>query len=132
MPRVLAEPGSPDDWLRHARSDLALARTPPRGPILLETLCYHLQQAAEKSIKAVLVLLKIPWPRTHNLGALLELLPEDCAVPDMVAEATILTDYAVLARYPGRYEPVSRSEYEHAADLAQAVMAWAEELVTAS
>ena len=48
-------PGSPEDWLRYARSDLALAQQRQAPEILLATLCFHAQQAAEKSIKAVLV-----------------------------------------------------------------------------
>jgi hypothetical protein len=34
-------PGSPEDWLRHARSDLALARPRHDPAILLATLCFH-------------------------------------------------------------------------------------------
>jgi HEPN domain-containing protein len=54
--------GSPGDWLRHARSDLALARTTPTPEIMLEALCFHAQQAAEKAIKAVLVVRGITPP----------------------------------------------------------------------
>ena len=45
------QPGSPDDWLRHARSDLALARSRKGRDVLYEHLCFHAQQAAEKAIK---------------------------------------------------------------------------------
>lgn len=45
--------GSPDDWLRHAYSDLELARVALPAKVLLELLCFHAQQAAEKSLKAV-------------------------------------------------------------------------------
>ena len=48
-------PGSPTDWLRHAYSDLALASITPSSQILLEQLCFHAQQAAEKALKAILV-----------------------------------------------------------------------------
>ena len=47
MPGNPPQPGSSADWPRYARSDLALGRgTPPPG-VLLETLCFHLQQASE-------------------------------------------------------------------------------------
>jgi HEPN domain-containing protein len=59
------EPGSPAAWLRYARSDLALARVPARGEVLLESLCFHAQQAVEKSLKAVLVGRGIP-PRAKD------------------------------------------------------------------
>ena len=75
MPPERAEPGSPADWLRHARSDLAyaMAPLPPEG--LLEGQCFHAQQAAEKAIKAVLVAQGTSVPRTHNLKTLLESKP---------------------------------------------------------
>jgi len=55
MPPEVYAPGSPADWLRHAYSDLALASTMPLPQILLEQLCFHAQQAAEKALKAILV-----------------------------------------------------------------------------
>ena len=64
------EPGSPQDWLRYARSDLAVARQSPAADVLWETLCFHAQQAAEKSIKAVLVHRRTPFPYTHDLSDL--------------------------------------------------------------
>ena len=66
------EAGSPADWLRHARSDLALAKTAATQNVLRETLSFHAQQAAEKSLKSLLVLHGIPFPRTHNLTILWE------------------------------------------------------------
>ena len=56
MPRDNLTIGSADDWLRHAESDLSLAQIKRNGDeILIETLCFHAQQAAEKALKAVLV-----------------------------------------------------------------------------
>ncbi len=46
------EPGSAADWLRRARSDLALASAPRPDGVLLEDLAFHGQQAAEKAIRA--------------------------------------------------------------------------------
>jgi HEPN domain-containing protein len=119
------EAGTAADWLRYARSDLALAQVPAGKGILLETLCYHLHQAAEKSIKAVLVSRAIPFPKTHNLKILLELVPPTCTVPDAVQQSVVLTAYAVMSRYPGEYEPVTDEEYRTALALAKAVVAWA-------
>lgn len=33
--------GSPDDWLRHAESDPALAKTALPESVILETMCFH-------------------------------------------------------------------------------------------
>ena len=61
---------------------------------------FHAQQAAEKSVKAWLSLLGSSYPRTHDLGALLELLavPRE-RVPGEVWELVELTDFAVQLRY---------------------------------
>jgi hypothetical protein len=58
----LPEPGSPADWLRYARSDLALARIERPAEVFLEMLCFHAQQAVEKSLKAVLLWKGGPFP----------------------------------------------------------------------
>ena len=123
------EPGSPADWLEFARSDLELAKVRVRPEVRLESLCFHAQQAAEKSLKAVLLARRVPFPRTHNLSALVDLLPASVDAPPGVEEAVRLSDYAVTARYPGGQEPVEVAEYDEAVRLAQAVVEWAEGLL---
>lgn len=118
--------GGPEDWLRRAHSDLAIARIPQSADILPEDLCFHAQQAAEKALKAVLIANSTPFPRTHNITRLLELIPEDRVIPQRVQEAVILTDYAVASRYPGAYEPVEDKELLEALAMAEAVVTWAE------
>jgi HEPN domain-containing protein len=68
MPPDAPTPGSPEDWWRHARSDLALARQRNAPDILWTTLCFHTQQAVEKGIKAVLLQRGIVFPYTHDLA----------------------------------------------------------------
>jgi len=123
---MLPDGGSPADWLRHARSDVALSRTATGADVLLEALCFHAQQAAEKALKAVLVAHNLRPPRTHNLRVLVELLPDEVPVPTEAEEAAALTDYAVMARYPGEHEPVEPAEREHATRLAESIVNWAE------
>lgn len=129
MPPDPTQAGSSADWLRYARSDLALARILPSGDILLDTLCFHAQQTVEKGVKAVLVQQNAPFPKTHNIGVLLGLLPETCHVPDEVALSSGLTDYAVAHRYPGEYEEISDADHREAIRLAEAVLAWAERII---
>ncbi len=121
--------GSAEDWLRYAESDLDIARITQSSRILLEGLCFHAQQAAEKALKAVLIAYSIPFPRTHNITALIDLLPQDIALPSEVEAAASLTDYAVLMRYPGNIEPVTEEEYHEAVRLAEVVVHWAETLI---
>ena len=53
MPQDRPPPGSAGEWLRRARSDLVLARIDLPEDGLYEDLCFHTQQAAEKSLKAI-------------------------------------------------------------------------------
>ena len=122
-------PGSTEDWLRYANSDLELARIEKPEGVLLENLCFHAQQAAEKTLKAVLIFLEIDFPRTHNIRTLLDLLPEGVDVPQEVEESAILTDYAVESRYPMNSEPVDDEEYRQVIGLAETVVSWAEKLI---
>jgi HEPN domain-containing protein len=118
--------GNVEEWLRFAQSDLEIARIERPPDVMLEGLCFHAQQAAEKAIKAVLIANSTPFPKTHNLRILLDLLPDNLDIPDEVQEATILTDYSVMTRYPGAIEPVEEDEYWDAIHLAAAVVSWAQ------
>lgn len=84
-------------WLSKARTDLALALVVlERGPDMDPwACCFHAQQAAEKSLKAVLVARKVEPPFTHNLVALQALMPKDL---DIATSATDLADLSASAR----------------------------------
>lgn len=47
-------------------------------------------------------------------------------------EATLLTPYAVEARYPGFWEEVTPADHEQAVRVAERVLAWAESVIRAS
>ncbi len=130
MPPESGTPGSPSDWLRRARADLALAKAPLPSGALYEDLCFHAQQAAEKAIKAVYRARNHAFRYTHDLTELLEgLVSRGVAVPEAVREAEDLTDFAWHARYPGPAEPVSEAEYNRVVKLAETVVEWAGRLV---
>lgn len=66
----------------------------------LSIACFHAQQAAEKSIKAVLVLHGIEFRRTHDLLALASLLADKSVALPVTDDWLIrLTPYAVEFRY---------------------------------
>ena len=123
------EPGTAEDWLRYARADLAISRMTPDGDVMIELLCFHAQQSAEKSIKAVLVSAGVAFERTHSLNALLATLPAQVIVPAVISQAVYLNDYAVGFRYPSEREPTDLEELEDAIATAQAVYTWAENQV---
>ena len=123
--------GSPAEWMRYANGDLALARTQIPG-IMLEILCFHAQQAAEKAIKAVLIEKGVRFSKIHVLERLIDLLPADIPrAADLLASAS-LTEYASVTRYPGMDEPVSEEAYREAVRLAESVVKWAEDILKQS
>lgn len=122
---MLPEAGSPEAWLRYAEADLAMAQVslPPQG--MYEQLCFHAQQAAEKSIKAVLLYEEVSFPRVHSIERLIDLLPPHVArTPELIA-AALLSEYATTFRYPGEAEPVSEEDRREAVRIAQSVFVWA-------
>lgn len=123
--------GSPEDWLRHAKADLALATSPLPKDGLYNTLCFHAQQAAEKSIKAVLIFRGIEFPKVHSLTRLIDLLPGDIIRTADLLESARLTVYATVFRYPGEEdEPdVPGDKYQEALRLAKIVFKWASEII---
>jgi HEPN domain-containing protein len=124
MPPELPAPGSPADWLRHARSDLALARIPIEDDVLAESLCFHAQQASEKSIKAVLLHFGHAVPKTHDIAQLITLVSKAGIPWDRELEvAAELTEYAVELRYPHVAETVFEESRSEAVTAAERVVA---------
>jgi len=99
--------------------------------VLLETLCFHRRQTAEKSIKGVFVALVRRPPRTHDLVTLFEPLPGDIVLPEDVRACAALSGYAVAVRYPDEAEDVTPIDYRRALSRAAAVLAWAQGLADA-
>jgi HEPN domain-containing protein len=105
----------------------------PGSPkVLYEDLCFHAQQSAEKALKAILIAQGTPFPRTHNIRTLLDLLPQTIELPDDVQGVGKLTTYAVLSHYPGVVEPISEEEHQESVRLAESVVNWAEKIIRSS
>jgi HEPN domain-containing protein len=121
----------PQEWIRHAKSDLHIAEIALAHPgILFEDACFHAQQCAEKALKALLAHLDISFPRTHAIEVLLDLLvTAGIRVPSNIDEADLLSQYAVQTRYPGRWESIDSEETEKAISIATNVLKWVEELL---
>ena len=105
-------------WLRYAREDLSLASALlEQGHPVPRHACWLSQQAAEKAIKAALVLAFGEAPFLHDLEALLNLLGEDW--PDELSGADLeaLTPWASDARYPvDRPEPTDENAVHSVAE----------------
>ncbi len=113
------------EWLLFAKSDLALAEAGQIPGVRLETLCFHAQQAVEKSIKAVLLVEGVEFPGTHNIRVLLDRIPEGIVVPVQSLPAAELSIYAVNNRYPGNYEATTVEQYRDACEIARVFVDWA-------
>ena len=110
------------EWVAKAESDLKTAAiTLGAGrDCPTDTVCFHSQQCVEKYLKALLTLRSIPFPKTHNIRFLLELMPSEVRPELKRAWQDQLTDYAAAARYPG-WGPIPISEARKAVAVARRV-----------
>ena len=113
------------DWFRHVESDLAIADRAPGSGVLLEHLCFHAQQAAEKAVKAVLISFGVVPPKVHDIERLFSLVGEHVDVPEDVREGARLSPYAAITRYPADLGEVDEAEWRRSVALARRVAAWA-------
>ena len=105
-----------DNDLKNAVHTLKLGKDCPT-----DTVCFHAEQCVEKYLKAFLVALEKPFPKTHDIESLISLMPKDIRLGLTVEEQRRLTEYATVLRYPGPYEAISLSEAKQAVKLAQRV-----------
>ena len=88
-----------------------------------EAIAFHAQQCVEKYLKALLCWEGIDFPKTHDIGQLILLLPAT-AKPELAAEEQRrLTLYATVTRYPGDYTPVTMQEARRALTTARRIRA---------
>lgn len=93
-------------WLEKARDDLDVVRRTliPMPDVNLKAAAYHLQQAAEKSLKALHVHLGIAYPRGagrgHDLNVLAAGIPAGHLLHAEALGLAPLTPWATAYRYP--------------------------------
>jgi len=92
--------------LKKAANDLVAARATLETRMATDTVCFHAQQAVEKSLKAVLALHDVAYPWRHDLGELLKLArplaPEITPYEERIIN---MTPFAVEIRYDAEFEP---------------------------
>lgn len=123
----------PQAWLRKAdedilnmRNNLAAAQVP------WSTICFHAQQAAEKSLKALLVHQGVPVSRelrTHDLEWLARCASRrEPRAADLLAACSRLTAFAIDVRYPDVLEHdeerIAREAYADACRVREAIESW--------
>jgi HEPN domain-containing protein len=107
------------EWVEKAEEDydgtLALMRQRVRP--LPNLVCFHAQQCAEKYLKAALVNYKTPFPNTHDLIDLHDLLePSVANLKEIFDSLSVLSPYGVGVRYPG-----TASTHQQAKDAVEAM-----------
>jgi HEPN domain-containing protein len=101
-------------WLEYGDHDLHTASFmtgSPKPP--LEVIAYHLQQAAEKYLKAGLSAHQIAIPKTHDLLRLNRLLaPAFLEITSLESECDRLSDYGTITRYPNESVTIDEAKVE--------------------
>jgi HEPN domain-containing protein len=112
-------------WLLKAEEDLNAARSlGTYGETFSSIVCFHSQQAAEKYLKAFLTRHQVEFPKTHDIGELLDLItPVDAELSESLRDAIVLTNYGVDVRYPGEFPTVTIGDAQQAVRLAERVRA---------
>ncbi|HSW64015.1 MAG TPA: HEPN domain-containing protein [Dissulfurispiraceae bacterium] len=115
--------GVVSEWVRKAENDLrnATHTLTLEDDCPTDTVCFHAQQCVEKYLKAFMAWKGIPFSKTHDVSVLVALLP--VGMPELltVVEQELLTDYAVISRYPGDDEEPSPAAARKAVRIARRV-----------
>jgi HEPN domain-containing protein len=99
----MSESNDPHEWLIYAEEDFIMAKSALRRSKPLTTAsCFHSQQCAEKSLKAILIAKDIEFPKTHDL-IILNTLCNNAGILTGFTKDELgrLSGYAVHTRYPG-------------------------------
>ena len=115
---------SPAEWLRYAKSDWALAQIDPPEEVLTGMLCFHIQQAVEKALKALFCHYGLEIRKTRDIEWLLRKLEPVISIPPSIWESTRLSVYSVLSRYPADVAHIENVEYRRALIWGREVMEW--------
>ncbi len=110
-------------WLAFARGDIDTARAflgstavPNRNT------AYMAQQAAEKAIKAVILLDNVPFEMTRDLEAIQAQASSDFSNPASTTDLAWLADIETLARDPDEGDTVTSDDAERAVGIANAIL----------
>jgi HEPN domain-containing protein len=119
-------------WMNKAEKDLLSAQHELSFPdVVTETVCFHCQQTVEKSLKAYLVFLGIPFSKTHEIGELITKCEnKDKEIAVFKEEADKLTDYAIEIRYPDDWYEPTLNEAKEAFDIASKIKEFIQNKIT--
>jgi HEPN domain-containing protein len=111
--------GPEEPWLAKARDDLAMAEALAAGGLPGWGVCYHVQQAVEKALKALLVAGGLDPPRTHNLLRLQDAVEAPLFADTDTDLLASLTLWSSQQRYPADQVEPTPSDVTEALELGQ-------------
>ena len=110
-------------WLRWAAEDLALAEHTAADPELVPRgACVWAHQAAEKALKALLIVHDIDPPKLHDLDRLAQRLPTSDGNAFAAIELPELTRWSIEGRYPADLDEATHADAIHAIAIARQVL----------
>lgn len=119
------------NWLKFAKMDLEVAEHLLKNmyPQPIEIICYHTEQAAEKSLKAILVANNKEVPRTHDLSFLLGKCSQNVKIEERYIDmCDFLAPFGVIIRYPHEL-PVDLTVAEKASFYANEIYKWSLKII---
>jgi len=110
----------PEEWLKRAGEDQdAAAALLESGKVSGSMIAFHLQQAAEKQLKAFLVAKTGEYPKIHLLDALWEKCYSlDSSFDTIKFDVIELEPFYIPGRYPGDYPEIDLDEAKRLTDIA--------------
>jgi HEPN domain-containing protein len=118
-----------EEWIDRAKSSLEVSKIAVSDNVYYEDLCYQAQQAVEKGLKGLLIYFEVEPEFSHNIRILLDGLEKFIIIPENIKETTNLTKYAVITRYPGEYDEITKEGYEESVKIAKDCLEWIEKTI---
>ena len=111
-------------WFKYAAADLKVAKNSLSFSAEFKAIsAFHSQQCAEKAMKGYLTYHNVRFPKSHDLGILVDLVATiDTALAKKITRARPLKIYAVVFRYPdAERKPLTLAKARSAIKLAEMV-----------
>lgn len=111
------------EWLNLAEKNLETARLLIKERHYTDIIGIEIQQAVEKTMKAVYGFYNVKIPRTHNLSVLYDFVTQYLDLEEInIDDLIIISDYYDVNRYPGpKYNIPDFDEIEHSISVAEKI-----------
>lgn len=96
-----------------------------------ENIFFIAQQSIEKSLKSVLIHHQKSVPLTHDLEAIMSILPESIPLPKGHDLIEGMSEFATVRRYEEGYLEITKEEIKAAIQAADSFLIWAKKLIQA-